>query len=109
MLAMVPLIVREGVDALRGRALCCKPTAPSPGAAWGRDSRAVLTRTTQEIGHGGTAMVRKVCGHLGRMRHRADSVEYRVEQFGHKLGDRLGALGERVWHRHWHQRSGPTP
>jgi len=37
-------------------------------------------------------MVRKVYGHLGRVRHRADAVEYRVEQFAHKLGDRLEAL-----------------
>ena len=37
----------------------------------------------KEMGHGGTAMVRKVHGHLGR--HCADAVEYRVEQFAHKL------------------------
>jgi integrase len=46
----------------------------------------------KEMGHGGTAMVRRVYGHLGRVRHRADAVEYRVEQFAHKLGHRLEAL-----------------
>jgi hypothetical protein len=38
------------------------------------------------------AMVRKVYGHLGQVRHRAEVVEYRVEQHRAKLEDRL-----RVW------------
>src|SRR5713226_3379315 len=37
-------------------------------------------------------MVRRVYGHLGRVRHRADVVEYRLEQHVAKLGGRLEAL-----------------
>jgi len=37
-------------------------------------------------------MVRRVYGHLGRVRHRADVVEYRLEQHAAKLGGRLEAL-----------------
>jgi hypothetical protein len=46
----------------------------------------------REMGHGGEAMVRRVYGHLGRLRHRAEVVEYRVEQHAAKLGARLEAL-----------------
>ncbi len=46
----------------------------------------------REMGHGGEAMVRKVYGHLGQVRHRAEVVEYRVEQHAAKLGARLEAL-----------------
>ncbi len=46
----------------------------------------------RELGHGGEAMVRRVYGHLGQVRHRADAVEYRVEQHVAQLGDRLAAL-----------------
>ena len=46
----------------------------------------------REMGHGGEAMVRKVYGHLGQVRHRAEAVEYRVEQHLAKLGARLEAL-----------------
>ncbi len=45
-----------------------------------------------EMGHGGEAMVRRVYGHLGQVRHRAEAVEYRVEQHVAKLGARLEAL-----------------
>ena len=38
------------------------------------------------------SMVRRVYGHLGQVRHRADVVEYRVEQHVAKLGERLAAL-----------------
>ena len=37
-------------------------------------------------------MVRSVYGHLGRLRHRVEGVEYRVEQHAAKLGSRLEAL-----------------
>jgi len=47
----------------------------------------------REMGHGGEAMVRKVYGHLGQVRHRAEVVEYRVEQHRAKLEGRLRALG----------------
>ena len=46
----------------------------------------------REMGHGGETMVRKVYGHLGQVRHRAEVVEYRVEQHVAKLGARLEAL-----------------
>jgi len=46
----------------------------------------------REMGHGGETMVRRVYGHLGQVRHRAEAVEYRVEQHAAKLGARLEAL-----------------
>jgi integrase len=46
----------------------------------------------QELGHGSGDMIRSVYGHLGTIRHRAEVVEYRVEQHGAVLGDRLAAL-----------------
>ena len=46
----------------------------------------------RELGHGGDALVRKVYGHLGTVRHRSAAVEYRVEQHAASLGDRLAAL-----------------
>ncbi|MEN8374613.1 MAG: site-specific integrase [Gemmatimonadota bacterium] len=47
---------------------------------------------TREMGHGGRALVDKVYGHLGQMRHRSEVVEYRVEQWQEELGKRLSAL-----------------
>jgi len=46
----------------------------------------------REMGHGGESMVRRVYGHLGEVRHRAEVVEYRVEQHAAKLGERLAGL-----------------
>ena len=46
----------------------------------------------KELGHTGTAMIEKTYGHLGEVRHRADVVEYRVEQHAAKLGDRLSRM-----------------
>ncbi len=46
----------------------------------------------REMGHGGEAMVRRVYGHLGQVRHRSEAVEYRVERHVAKLGGRLEAL-----------------
>lgn len=34
----------------------------------------------QELGHGGDSLVKRVYGHLGTVRHRSESVEYRVAQ-----------------------------
>jgi hypothetical protein len=39
----------------------------------------------KELGHGGESMVRRVYGHLAQVRHRAEVVEYRVEQHFAKL------------------------
>jgi integrase len=46
----------------------------------------------KELGHGGRAMVERVYGHLGQIRHRSDVVEYRVEQHRDILAERLVAL-----------------
>ena len=51
-----------------------------------------LFTVAKELGHGGEAMVRRVYGHLGQVRHRAEEVEYRIEAFEDKLQDRLAAL-----------------
>jgi integrase len=40
----------------------------------------------REMGHGGEAMVRRVYGHLGQVRHRSEAVEYRIEQHLINLG-----------------------
>jgi integrase len=34
----------------------------------------------REMGHGGHELVRRVYGHLGEIRHRSETVEYRIEQ-----------------------------
>jgi integrase len=49
----------------------------------------------KEMGHGGESMVRRVYGHLGEVRQRSEVVEYRVEQYVAKLGERLAALQAR--------------
>lgn len=46
----------------------------------------------REMGHGGEGMVRRVYGHLGQVRHRAEVVEYRVEPYADRLGARLLAV-----------------
>lgn len=46
----------------------------------------------RELGHGGAALVRRVYGHLGQVRHRAEVVEYRIEQHADVLRERLVAL-----------------
>jgi integrase len=46
----------------------------------------------REMGHGGEAMVRRVYGHLGAVRHRSEVVEYRVQQHRKVLGNRLKTL-----------------
>lgn len=49
----------------------------------------------RELGHGGDALVRRIYGHLGDLRHRSDAVEYRIEQHEERLRDRLLALAGR--------------
>jgi hypothetical protein len=46
----------------------------------------------REVGHSGTAMIERTYGHLAQARHRAEAVEYRVEQHAASLGDRLARL-----------------
>lgn len=47
----------------------------------------------REMGHGGDSLVKRIYGHLGEVRHRSETVEYRVEQHRDVLGERLTALG----------------
>ena len=49
----------------------------------------------RELGHGGKSLVEQIYGHLGQVRHRADVVEYRIENHRDVLADQLKALGER--------------
>jgi integrase len=49
----------------------------------------------RELGHGSDEMVKRIYAHLGDVRHRAEVVEYRVEQHLDRLGDRLQRLGSR--------------
>jgi integrase len=46
----------------------------------------------KELGHGGDSLVKRVYGHLGAVRHRAEVVEYRLEQHRERLAARLAAL-----------------
>jgi len=48
--------------------------------------------TEARVGPRGDALVKTVYGHLGTVRHRADVVEYRVEQHAAILRDMLAAL-----------------
>ncbi|MDB4890348.1 MAG: hypothetical protein JWL61_2203 [Gemmatimonadetes bacterium] len=43
----------------------------------------------KELGHGGDALIKRVYGHLGTVRHRSAHVEYRVEQHQESLAPRL--------------------
>ena len=47
---------------------------------------------SKELGHGGEALVKRVYGHLGEVRHRSDVVEYRVKQHRAKLAEKLRHL-----------------
>ena len=47
---------------------------------------------SRELGHGSEALVKRIYGHLGTVRHRAKVVEYRVEQHRGVLQAQLAAL-----------------
>jgi hypothetical protein len=51
-----------------------------------------LFTAAREMGHGGNSLVRRIYGHLGEVRHRAEAVEYRVEPHATALGHRLAAM-----------------
>ena len=59
----------------------------------------------KELGHGGEAMVRRVYGHLGQVRHRAEAVEYQASQHrtvkhrGQPVREWLKALRHQERHR----------
>jgi integrase len=57
-----------------------------------RGAPVALWTVARELGHGGDAMVRRVYGHLGAVRHRAEVVEYRVVQHRRRNGKRAQAL-----------------
>ena len=46
----------------------------------------------RELGHGGDSLVRKVYGHLGQVRHRAEVMEYPVNVCHVRFSDRLAEL-----------------
>ena len=46
----------------------------------------------RELGHTSIELVKKIYGHLGTVRHRAEVVEYHANDFKEELGDRLAAL-----------------
>jgi integrase len=43
---------------------------------------------SREMGHGGRSLVDRVYGHLGDVRHRSETVEFRVEQHREQLDER---------------------
>ena len=47
----------------------------------------------REMGHSTDRLVQLVYGHLGDVRHRAEVVEYRVEQHAAVLADRMAVMG----------------
>jgi integrase len=55
-----------------------------------------LFTVAREMGHGGDSLVRRIYGHLGEVRHRAEAVEYRVEQHAAMLAERLTLLNSRT-------------
>ena len=57
-----------------------------------RGAPVAVWAVAREIGHSSTAMLERVYGKLGEIRHRSGVVEYRVEQHREKLKDRLAAL-----------------
>ena len=48
----------------------------------------------RELGHGGDSLIKRVYGHLGKVRHRAEHVEFRIEQHEDRdeIRDRLRGL-----------------
>jgi len=57
-----------------------------------RGAPVAVDTVRRELGHGSGELVEKVYGHLGEVRHRADVVEFRVEQHRERLEERLDAL-----------------
>ena len=47
---------------------------------------------SRELGHGSEALVKRIYGYLGTVRHRANVVEYRVGQHRKVLKKQLAAL-----------------
>src|SRR5882762_7685347 len=70
---------------------CCLNRCNKGARLATRTSVSVYT-VAKELGHSGESMLRRVYRHLGQVRHRADAVEYRLEQHVAKLGGRLEAL-----------------
>ena len=47
---------------------------------------------SREMGHGGPSLVDRVYGHVGNVRHRSETVEFRVEQHREQLAERAQKL-----------------
>ena len=50
----------------------------------------------RELGHGGDSLIQRVYGHLGQVRHRAEHVEFRIEQHQDREGIRERLRGLRI-------------
>jgi integrase len=48
---------------------------------------------SRELGHGSLKMVENVYSHLGTIRHRSDTVEYRIEHHKEFLAEKLALMG----------------
>jgi hypothetical protein len=46
-----------------------------------RGAQVSIYTVARELGHGSHEMVKRIYAHLGDVRHRAQIVEYRVEQY----------------------------
>lgn len=46
----------------------------------------------KEMGHGGRELVDRIYGHIGEIRHRSETVEYRVEQHMEAIGEMVADL-----------------
>ena len=49
---------------------------------------------SREMGHGGRSLVDRVYGHLGDVRHRSETVEFRVEQHREQLAERAQKVAD---------------
>jgi len=67
-------------------------SATAAGCNRDKDEPISVYPVSRRMGHGGTALVNRTYSHLGTVRHRAKVLEYRVEQHGAILGDRLGVV-----------------
>lgn len=78
-LQTVQRIVRPGAD----------PSTDNDPYEWVPVTKYTVQR---EMGHGGSALVDRVYGHVGESLHRSEVVEYRTQQHREALGERLTAL-----------------
>ena len=65
------------------------PTAPRNSQTSDQGALVSVFPVANELGHGGATLVRRVYGYLGQVRHRSETVEYRVQQHRKRLGEQL--------------------